>query len=309
MYHLQKYTNPSSRFRCPSCGRPRCFTLYVDRDNNPISPLCGRCDHESSCGYHLTPHQYYMQHPGQHSHINPGNYARPIHKTVRPATVCVIPQSIAHTITDRCHQSHLERYLRTRFPQETINRIQQEYHLHSTRDGSTVFYQIDINNHIRTAKILQYNLQTGHRVKDPNFPNRINWLHCRLMQLGLLPRDWQLTQCLFGEHLLSKTENQRKPVALVESEKTAVICSAVMPDTVWLATGGKTQLNPDRLSVLKNRNVIVFPDLDAHTYWVNKIKPILPNCSIPGTLIDLDRAHPGLLPPTADLADWLLTPL
>lgn len=52
-----------------------------------------------------------------------------------------------------------------------------------------------------------------------------------------LPQEWELPQCLFGEHLLKKYPN--KTVALVESEKTAIICSALMPDYIWLATGGK----------------------------------------------------------------------
>lgn len=40
------------------------------------------------------------------------------------------------------------------------------------------------------------------------------------------------------------------PVALVESEKTAVVSAGLMPKYLWLATSGKSQLNPDRLSVL-----------------------------------------------------------
>ena len=41
---------------------------------------------------------------------------------------------------------------------------------------------------------------------------------------GLLPEEWELSQCLFGEHLLSLYPD--RTVALVESEKTAVICSS-----------------------------------------------------------------------------------
>lgn len=36
---------------------------------------------------------------------------------------------------------------------------------------------------------------------------------------GALPQDWELTQCLFGEHLLPQCPG--RSVALVESEKTA----------------------------------------------------------------------------------------
>ena len=51
---------------------------------------------------------------------------------------------------------------------------------------------------------------------------------------GLLPEEWELSQCLFGEHLLSLYPD--RTVALVESEKTAVICAGFIPEYVWLAT-------------------------------------------------------------------------
>lgn len=79
---------------------------------------------------------------------------------------------------------------------------------------------------------------------------------------GVLPQEWELTQCLFGEHLLKKFPN--KTVALVESAKTAIICSALMPDYIWLVTGGKNQFN-ERLKVLYNRDVVAFPDVDGNT--------------------------------------------
>ena len=57
--------------------------------------------------------------------------------------------------------------------------------------------------------------------------------------------------------------------ALVESEKTAVICSALRPECIWLATGGKGQLN-DRVEVLQGRRIVAFPDVDGYDVWVNK---------------------------------------
>ena len=39
-----------------------------------------------------------------------------------------------------------------------------------------------------------------------------------------------------------------KPIALVESEKTAIIYSGLMPQYLWLATGGKSQLSQEKLS-------------------------------------------------------------
>lgn len=55
-YHHLKYNCPKTRFKCPKCGRPHCFTPYVDDNGNIVDiERFGRCDHECSCGYHLYP--------------------------------------------------------------------------------------------------------------------------------------------------------------------------------------------------------------------------------------------------------------
>ena len=66
-----------------------------------------------------------------------------------------------------------------------------------------------------------------------------------------------MTQCLFGEHLL--TRYPERIVALVEAEKTAVIGAGFIPENVWLATGGRSGVN-DRVDILKNRKILVFAD-------------------------------------------------
>ena len=62
-----------------------------------------------------------------------------------------------------------------------------------------------------------------------------------------------------------------KPIALVESEKTAIICSGLMPQYLWLATGGKSQLSQEKLSVLAGRKTIAFPDIDGYEEWKKKL--------------------------------------
>ena len=52
----------------------------------------------------------------------------------------------------------------------------------------------------------------------------------------------------------------KKTVCVVEAEKTAVIMSEVKPEYVWLATGGKTELNVAKLRPLEGRRIILFPD-------------------------------------------------
>ena len=62
MYSLQKYAGSSSRHTCPACGRPRCFTYYVDEEGEPLDATVGKCDHDSSCHYHKTPAEFFREH-------------------------------------------------------------------------------------------------------------------------------------------------------------------------------------------------------------------------------------------------------
>ena len=150
---------------------------------------------------------------------------------------------------------------------------------------------------------MQYDPTTGHRIKDPNIPGRINWLHTTLKRKKQLPKDWQLTQCLFGEHLLR--QHPDNTVALVESEKTAIISSALMPQYTWLATGGKSGLTSERLSSLKGRKIIVFPDVDAFKDWQQKVFTF-PHLDIRISRLLEDNATPEDREAHIDLADWLI---
>ncbi len=62
-YCLQPYKGPWSRFTCPACGDKHCFSLYVDENGDYLNEVVGRCNHESSCGYHYTPKQFFADNP------------------------------------------------------------------------------------------------------------------------------------------------------------------------------------------------------------------------------------------------------
>ena len=316
-YHLQKYAGISSRHTCPACERPRCFTLYIDDNGNILHPTVGRCDHESSCGYHRTPRQYFHDHPEHRHFVIPSERSESRQSTkslehqrknllhyrhARPdrASPGVIPQNL---IPPPSATNHLISYLKTMIPSSAIDRIIADYRLASTPDQAIIFLQIDQDNQCRTGKIMQYNPTTGHRIKDPDKPGRINWLHSILKRRKQLPPDWQLTQCLFGEHLLP--QHPDKTVALVESEKTAIICAALMHQYLWLATGGKSGLTSERLNSLKGRKIIVFPDIDAFKDWQQKIFTF-PHLDIRISRLLEDNATSADRAAHIDLADWIL---
>lgn len=95
---------------------------------------------------------------------------------------------------------------------------------------------------------------------------------------------------------------------IVESEKTAIIGKYFMPDYVWLATGGKNGcFNKDAIQVLKNRNVVLMPDLGATDKWrqyMTMLQGVCRSVSISTLLEDMasdEQREKGL-----DIADFLL---
>ena len=75
--------------------------------------------------------------------------------------------------------------------------------------------------------------------------------------------------------------NADKAIGIVESEKSAVICSLCIPNLLWMATGSKGNLQEERLSAIKDRNSILFPDTDkdggAYRQWMNRSKELNAN--------------------------------
>ena len=302
--YLEKYTGRASRHKCPKCGDPHSFAYYLDGNTGqPINKTVGRCNHESGCGYHYTPKQFFIDNPVEMERHNITTMQPPTPKLQRE--IGCIPFSYVEKSAS--YNSSFVFFLcglfdRFSLESPTIERLMHDYALGATQDGGIIYWQIDTKGRVRTGKVMRYNPETGHRIKDAG---GINWVHSIMKKHKLLPDDYNLVQCLFGEHLLKMYPD--KVVALVESEKSALIASGVYPEYIWLATGGKSQLSIDKLKVLKGRTVIMFTDVDGYEYWKNKAKDVEAiGCKV--VVSDLlennatneDRAN------KIDLADWLV---
>jgi len=302
--YLEKYTGRASRHKCPKCGDPHSFAYYLDGNTGlPIDKTVGRCNHESGCGYHYTPKQFFIDNPVEKERFVSPVRQKPIQKPQRK--IGYIP--FQYVEKSASYNSSFVYFLcglfdRYSLESPTIERLMQDYALGATKDGSIIYWQIDTKGKVRTGKVMKYDPNTGHRVKDGG---GINWIHAMMKKQGLLPDDYHLVQCLFGEHLLKIYPT--KVVALVESEKSALIASGVYPDYIWLATGGKSQLSIDKLKVLQGRTVVMFPDVDGFEYWSNKAKEVEAiGCKVvvsdllEKNATDEDRAN------KIDIADWLI---
>ena len=191
-------------------------------------------------------------------------------------------------------------FLETVLDPMVVEGLVDQYQLGLTKAGDVIFFQIDKDGRCRTGKVMKYDPVTGHRIKDDSSKCPITWIHALMKRKGLLPEEWELTQCLFGEHLLTKYPN--RTVALVESEKTAVICAGFIPEYVWLATGGKTSLG-NKLDVLYGRKVVAYPDVDAYGFWCERLS-IYSNIKVSDYLQHIARDNPSFS--HMDLADLIL---
>lgn len=165
-------------------------------------------------------------------------------------------------------KDNLTEYLSTIFTPDEVFKATQNYFLTGANyywNNATLFWQIDNNEQINACKIMLYNKLTGKRIKEPY--NHINWLHNALKK-----PDFNLNQCLFGLHLINT--DYQKEIAIVESEKTAIIMSVFLPQYIWLATGSKSNFKLGLLKPIKNRNCIAFPDKGEFNNWNDKAKEL-----------------------------------
>lgn len=229
---------------------------------------------------------------------------KPTHQPTKPPQVQ--PSYISWDWVQRCasYNSTFVEFLCGVTDYETIKRLGDEYALGATQDKGVIFWQIDVNGKVRTGKIMHYDADTGHRVK--NGDNTTNWVHSIMQKKGQI-NGFNLSQCLFGEHLLKIYPT--KNVAVVESEKTAVIASAVYPEFLWLATGGKFAINAEKMKVLAGRNVILFPDTDTtgetYNYWKDKAKELTYcKCIVVSDVLERYATSAEHIK-KIDIADWL----
>ena len=261
-YILQPYKGMASRYNCPDCNQKGKFARYIDTETSQqLGDKVGKCERSDRCGYHYTPKKYFSDNGIVPDHST--DVAR-TPEPVKPPTF--INSNLLTGSLSGYEENRFIIYLSTIFDKDTVSGLIEKYKIGTSKHwpGSTVFWQVDITGNIRTGKIMQYDCVTGKRVKIPQ--ERIQWVH-----KVTKAEDFNLKQCLFGEHLLF---DNNSPVAVVESEKTAIIASGYLPQFIWVASGNKQGLSIDKCNVLKEncKVVVLYPDLNAYKDWNEKAK-------------------------------------
>lgn len=265
---LEPYKGPSTRHTCPQCSKPREFARYVDTTTGELLPEhVGKCNRSDTCAYHYPPRDYFRDN-GTHPTEADGSAWTPkpeppplpphLHKRAEVAALRAHPE-----------RNNLAAYWRDRIGADRWDTVARAYALGTWPSGSlagaAIYWQVDYLGTVKAGKVMQYDPSTGKRVHGAQ-----SWVHALT---GGIPEGSRLEQCLYGEHLL-KSWPMDAPVAVVESEKTAMIAAALVPSILWVAVGAVGAFTLAKLQALTGRKVLAFPDLSrdgsAFTKWREK---------------------------------------
>jgi hypothetical protein len=271
-YELRK---GSRKDICPNCQKKE-FKPYIDKKTGKeAGPKYGRCERINSCGYNNYPK------PDKKDCYEP-----PVKPYEPPKPIEYISETLVKNTLSHYAENQFALYLFRLFGENTAVKLLAKYNIGTAKNNGTIFWQKDLKGKFRTGKVIYYG-QNGKRSKT-----RTSWfVHSKISQ------DFNFKQCFFGLHLVSKDY----PVALCESEKTAVLMSFYMPEYTWIASGGSEMLNISRLNELPRLDK-VFADGGQFEKWESKTRYFA------GRQMDVSvekAIKEGLIPDGSDILDLI----
>ena len=145
--------------------------------------------------------------------------------------------------------------------EEQMAHAAERYRLGRSKSGRCIFWMIDEMGRVYDGHIGDSWVSTMLKARERE-----------------LLKDWHTEHCLFGTQMIGHTEiteitENMKPhadltdltdvvVAVVESERSAVILSEVLPEYIWMASVYPMNLNVRTLQPLCGRRVVLFPPTD-----------------------------------------------
>lgn len=200
------------------------------------------------------------------------------HEPVPPLPMLTLPYSMVQKTLDLTDDT-LANWLRSlpwnKEQMERLPKMLNNYKVGHSKQGMSIFWQIDESGKVRTGKMMRYKAD-GHRDKEAQYGK--DWIHSALYRSKHLdPMESEAVTCYFGQHLIDVCPDAT--INLVESEKTAIICATAyggMKRHLWIATGGLNFLNPQKLQpfIDRGRRIILYPDKDGIEAWREKAEQI-----------------------------------
>ena len=276
METLKFDTNRKRIEKCPCCGHSNKSLGYVPF----IGTDAGYCNY---CGQSCF--------PDKDGTLTDHSVIRELLKEKKVKPPSYHPESLIKKSFKNHNEIDFVKFLMGQFGSEITIDLIKKFRLGCSfkNNGNVIFWQIDIDKKIRAGKIMEYDHKTGKRKNIPR------WVHES-------EEDYNLVQCFFGEQHIKAN----KPIAIVESEKTAIIMSIKNPAYIWLACGGEKHLTKEKCKVLLGMSdITLYPDQGKYDSW-NELRL---KCDLYGSKISKDCEFwnkAGLIPEKGDIADYYL---
>jgi hypothetical protein len=210
----------------------------------------------------------------------------------KPRTIISIPGDLFQQSLGHYERNQLAHLLHQHFGIGVADDLLKRFNIGTSArwPGACIFWYVDEQGRIRGGQIKQFG-NDWHTVKfvdkEGRKRTRTDWVHSayaytfdskrqpRPTWLEAYIDQKEFSPCLFGlPQLLTAPADQ--PVAIVEAPKTAILCTAYFPQFIWLAVGSLSYLNVresglQRMEPLRNRSIVLFPDLSkggtAYSKW------------------------------------------
>lgn len=183
---------------------------------------------------------------------------------------------------------------------EQMHRAAARYHLGKTRSGLPMFWMIDD----------RLDVQDAHIGAD-------GWISSLLKSRQPLIRHWRPVHCFFGLHLISegllRTKSNYLPIAILESEASAVVLSELFPQVLWMAYATVEHLDVALFAPLQGRTVTIYPSTDpsgsTYLFFLDLAEAIRRRYDLHITVATILEDHATLAQKERciDLLDYLLT--
>ena len=282
---MYKYTLTNiRRSDCPFCGKRSKYSAFMNTKTHELAPIeYGMC---SSCQLSKRPLDNYLN--GESINVDDNKIAY-----YEADTLNINIINHFHKPSSYVHNNFIEG-LELRFGEDRVKRVVDLYKLGRFEDSydgqssAVVFPYFYTESHLCTAKLMWFDNYL-HRIKEGKkaYPKFLHNLYYRddrgiLHDYNNYDTDddmnevivpFKLKMCLFGHHQI--INDKSKTICLVESEKTSVIMSIVMPEFIWVASGGKTLIQDYKFLFFSGRKCHAFPDLspddNVYKYWSEKL--------------------------------------
>ena len=264
MENSTHYSFMGAYISCPSCHAPAKFRkVYDHRAGAYIADDCGGCFRASCELYTMSAREaaerYFTLHPEARETRQPTTQSTPD----PDLPVTTIPDEyLKWNLAKPPYYADLLKWLQKRFATNTLQAAVELYHIGQRMNGLIEWPMMDQSGNITDIKLQSH--INGHREKQFT-------LHKSLVNDGHISPS-RSRACLFGEHILNMYPG--KPVSIVEGEKTALVFSIVIPECIWLATGGSNGIRKIKAAAeqLKDRKVVIYPDAGEYGEWKNSLK-------------------------------------